>query len=37
MDKGKGKGHPITCHEGPAGEQMFSSTLPSTSTLDGGG
>ena len=35
--KGKGKGHPITGHEGPEGEQMYSSTLPSTSALDGGG
>jgi hypothetical protein len=25
--KGKGKGHPITGHEGPDGEQMYSSTL----------
>ena len=33
----KGKGLPITCHEGPEGEQMYSSTLPSTSALDGGG
>ena len=32
----KGKG-PITGHEGPEGEQMYSSTLPSTSALDGGG
>ena len=35
--KGKGKGHPITGHEGPEGDQMYSSTLPSTSALDGGG
>ena len=28
---------PITGHEGPEGEQMYSSTLPSTSALDGGG
>ena len=34
--KGKGKGHPRTGHEGPEGEQMYSSTLPSTSALDGG-
>ena len=27
----KGKGHPITGHEGPEAEQMCSSTLPSTS------
>ena len=32
----KGKGHPITGHEGPEGEKMYSSTLPSTSALDGG-
>ena len=31
----KGKGHPRTGHEDPEGEQMYSSTLPSTSTLDG--
>ena len=37
MYKGKGKGHPITGHEGPEGEQMYSSTLPSTSALDEGG
>ena len=35
--KGKGKGLPITGHERPRGEQMYSSTLPSTSTLDGVG
>ena len=34
--KGKCKGHPTTGHEGPDGEQMYSSTLPSTSALDGG-
>ena len=28
---------PRTGHEGPEGEQMYSSTLPSTSTLDGVG
>ena len=33
-DKGKGKAHPKT---GPEGEQMYSSTLHSTSALDGGG
>ena len=33
----KGKGHPITGHEGPEGEQMYSFTLPSPSALDGGG
>jgi len=26
-NKGKGKIHPITGHEGPKGEQMYSSTL----------
>ena len=35
--KGKGKVHPITGHEGPEGEQRYSSTLPSTSALDEGG
>ena len=35
--KGKGKGRPITGHEESEGEQMYSSTLPSTSALDGGG
>ena len=34
--KSKGKGLPITGHEGPEGEQMYSCTLPSTSALDGG-
>ena len=34
---GKGKGHPRTGHESPEGEQMYSSTLPSTLALDGGG
>jgi hypothetical protein len=33
----KGKGHPRTDHEGPEGEQIYNSTLPSTSALDGGG
>ena len=28
---------PIIGHEGPVGEQMYSSTLPSTSALDAGG
>ena len=37
MGKGKGKVLPRTGHEGPEWEQMYSSTLPSTSTLDGGG
>ena len=32
--KGKDKGHPRTGHEGPKREQMYSSTLPSTSALD---
>jgi hypothetical protein len=31
------KVHPRTGHEGPEGNQMYSSTLPSTSALDGGG
>jgi hypothetical protein len=35
--KGKGKDHPITGREGPEGEQMYSSTLPLTSALDGVG
>ena len=35
--KGKGKGRLRTGHEGPEGEQRYSSTLPSTSTLDGVG
>ena len=34
--KGKGKGQPTTGHEGPEGEQIYSSTLPSNSALDGG-
>ena len=34
--KGKGKGLPVTGHESPEGEQMYSSTLPSTLALDGG-
>ena len=29
--------HPRTRHEGPEEEQMYSSTLPSTSALDGDG
>ena len=33
----KGKVLPITGHERPEGEQMYSSTLPSTSALDGVG
>ena len=35
--KGKGKGHPITGHKCPEGEQMYSSTLPSALALDWGG
>ena len=34
--KRKGKGHSATGHEGPEGEQMYSSTLPLTSALDEG-
>jgi hypothetical protein len=34
---GKGKVHPRTGHEGPDGEQMYSSTFPSTSALGWGG
>ena len=38
-DKGKGKGKflPITGHEGPEGQQMYSCTLSLTSALDGSG
>ena len=35
--KGRSKGLPITGHEGPEGEQMYSSTITSTLALDGGG
>ena len=35
--KPKGKFHPITGHEDPEGEQMFSCTLPSTSAIGGVG
>jgi hypothetical protein len=35
--KGKGKDHPRTGHEGPEGEQTYTSTLPLTSALDGVG
>jgi hypothetical protein len=35
--KDKGKVQPIRSHEDPEGEQMYSSTLPSTSALVGGG
>ena len=34
-EKCKGKFLPRTGHDGPEGEQMYSSTLPSTSELDG--
>jgi hypothetical protein len=37
IGKGKGKAHPITGHEGPEGEQRYSSTLSLTSSLDGDG
>ena len=33
INKGKGKVLPRTDHEGPEGEQMYSSTRPSTSAL----
>jgi hypothetical protein len=33
-DKGKGKSHPITGHEGPEGEYSYSPTLSLTSALD---
>jgi hypothetical protein len=35
--KGKGKGHRRTSHEGPEGEERYSSTLFLTSALDGVG
>jgi hypothetical protein len=35
--KVKGKCQPRTGYEVPEGEKMYSSTLPSTSALDGGG
>ena len=35
--KGKGKFHPKTGHESPEREQIYISTLPSTSALDGVG
>ena len=35
--KAKDRVRPRTDHKGPEGEQMYSSTLPSTSALDGGG
>ena len=37
MDKGKGKVHPVTGHEGPAVKQRYSSPLYLTSALDVGG
>ena len=37
IGKGKGKGHLVTGHEGPEGEQRYSSTLSLTSALDEGG
>jgi hypothetical protein len=33
----QGKVHPITGHEGSEGKNMYSSTLPSTSVIDGVG
>jgi hypothetical protein len=33
--KGKDKGHTITDHKGPEGEERYSSTLSLTSALDG--
>jgi len=35
--RGGGKGHPTTDHEGPEGEQKYSSTLSLTSAIDGVG
>jgi len=35
--QGKGKGYPITCHEGTEGEYRYGSTLSLTSALDGDG
>ena len=37
MELGKCKVHPITGHEGPEGEQTYSSTLSLNSALDGVG
>ena len=37
MKRGKGKALPRTGYEGPDGEQMYSSALPSASALDDGG
>jgi hypothetical protein len=36
LQLGKGKVHPTTGHEGPEGEQMYSSTLSLTSALEVG-
>jgi len=35
--QGKGKSHPITCHEGTEGEYIYGCTLALTSALDGDG
>ena len=35
LGKCKGKGQPITGHEGPTGEKLYNSTLSLTSALDG--
>jgi hypothetical protein len=35
--QGKGKGHPITGHEGPEVKYRYTSTLSVNSALDGGG
>ena len=32
--RGKGKGHPIACHEGTEGEKRYSSSLSLTPALD---
>ena len=37
FSRSKGKGLPVIGHEGPEGKQICSSTLPSTSAIDGGG
>jgi hypothetical protein len=37
FEKGKGKIHPRSSHEGPEGEYKYSSNLSLTSALDGGG
>jgi len=36
-NKGKGRVHHMTCHEGPKGNHKYGSTLSLTSALDGGG